>query len=151
MTDTTPRFTALDTSLAPVRAAGPRHSITRDAQTGLEWTGAALGRLNHADAMKAANELDIAGGGWRPPTRAELVGITDITRRNPAIDAEAFPFVKPAWYWSSDGLAADPDGDEDDAAWSSAFAWYVLFDHGYVGLSHRDDVGFALAVRRAGQ
>lgn len=37
------------------------------------------------------------------------------------------------------------------AAWSSASAWNVNFNNGNVNNNHRNNQGFALAVRRAGQ
>src|SRR5690606_40892805 len=77
---------------------------------------------------------------WRLPTRAELVTLIDDTRRDPAIDPDLFPGVKPRWHWTSTA-----------AAWSSASAWLVGFYYGYVGNSRRGSNGFALACRRAGQ
>jgi RNA-directed DNA polymerase len=37
------------------------------------------------------------------------------------------------------------------AAWSSASAWNVNFNNGNVNNNHRNNGGFALAVRRVGQ
>lgn len=138
--NTAPRFIALDIHGQPV-ADGMEHLITRDTLTGLEWTDASAGRaLTHEKAMAACAAVTIAGGGWRPPTRQELQSFLDLTREAPAFDHEAFPFVKPSWYWSS-----------DLAAWSSASAWFVVFSDGYVNGGPRIFGGFALACRRAGQ
>ncbi|MGH8075600.1 MAG: DUF1566 domain-containing protein [Lysobacter sp.] len=140
MSDTTPRFIALDIHAQPL-ADGMPHLITRDTRTGLEWTDATASISRpHAEAMAACEAVTIAGGGWRAPTREELLSIVDISRFDPAVDPEAFPFVKPSWYWSSDA-----------AAWSSASAWGVSFGYGDVYYSPRSSNGFALAVRRAGQ
>ena len=141
-TTTQPRFAAFNADGNAVALGADDHVITRDTSTGLEYTAAGQrgGYLEHEAAMQACTAVAIAGGGWRAPTRAELIAITDITRHAPAIDAEAFPFVSDDWYWSS-----------DLAAWSSSAAWGVLFDGGLVSSLHRHSVGFALAVRRAGQ
>ncbi|WP_372380268.1 DUF1566 domain-containing protein [Xanthomonas sp. NCPPB 1062] len=64
----------------------------------------------------------------------------DLTRHAPAIDTDAFPGFPSEWFWTS-----------DLCAWSSASAWSVHFDYGDVGSYGRDGLGFALAVRRAGQ
>jgi hypothetical protein len=140
MSDTAPRFVALNIHAQPIEN-GMEHLITRDTRTGLEWTGANAGRsAPHAETMAACEAVEIAGGGWRAPTREELLSIVDITRCDPAVDTAAFPFVKSRWYWSSDA-----------AAWSSASAWVVGFGLGDVYDYPRSGLGFALAVRRAGQ
>lgn len=140
MSDTAPRFIALDIHAQPV-AAGMEHLITRDTRTGLEWTDATAGRsLPHKKAMAACEAVSIAGGGWRAPTREELLSIVDITRFDPAVDPEAFPFVKSRWYWSSDA-----------SAWSASDAWLVYFYYGGVYDYRRGYDGFALACRPAGQ
>ena len=134
MNDAIARFT-------PITDAAGQHVATRDTTTGLEW--APVGTEEHDSqqaAEKAAAELDTLGGGWRLPTIDELAALIDRTRYNPAIDAEAFPFVQSDWYWSSTA-----------AAWSSASAWLVGFSSGSVLDYHRDSNGFALACRPAGQ
>ena len=111
-----------------------------DATTGLEWLRAPLGCFEHEQAIDACAAVEHNGGGFRLPTRAELLTLVDITRFDPAIDTAAFPDIKGGWFWSS-----------DLCAWSSASAWLVAFYLGVVGDSRRYDSGFALAVRRVGQ
>ena len=111
-----------------------------DTTTGLEWLRAPLGRFEHHQAIDACAAVEHDGGGFRLPTRAELLTLVDITRFDPAIDTAAFPDIKGGWFWSS-----------DLCAWSSASAWLVSFLSGGVLSSPRDDNGFALAVRRVGQ
>ena len=114
-----------------------------DSTTGLEWIAKPLaGEFEHQKAIDACAALDFAGHkDWRLPTRAELLTLVDITRHEPAIDTAAFPdFPKRGWFWTS-----------DLCAWSSASAWFVLFDFGSVYYGPRYSYGFALAVRRAGQ
>ena len=140
MTDTAPRFIALDIHAQPLDN-GMAHIITRDTRTGLEWTDATAGlAVPHKKAMAACTAVSIAGGGWRAPTREELLSIVDITRFDPAVDPEAFPFVRSRWYWTSDA-----------SAWSASAAWFVHFYYGIVYYDDRDYDGFALACRRAGQ
>jgi len=136
-----PHFTALNAAGEIVAFGAPDHIITSDARSGLEYTPVGERHASHQAAMDACAALDIAGGGWRAPTRAELFAITDVTREDPAVDTTAFPFVQARWYWSS-----------DLTAWSASAAWVVLFNGGDVSYNHRDNGnGFALAVRRAGQ
>jgi len=114
-----------------------------DSTTGLEWIAKPLaGEFEHQKAIDACAALDFADHkDWRLPTRAELLTLVDITRHEPAIDTAAFPdFPKRGWFWTS-----------DLCAWSSASAWLVYFGLGSVGSSRRYSLGFALAVRRAGQ
>lgn len=114
-----------------------------DSSTGLEWIAKPLsGEKTHQEAIDACAALDFAGHkDWRLPTRAELLSIVDITRHEPAIDTAAFPdFPKRGWFWTS-----------DLCAWSSSSAWLVYFYLGLVGSLRRISLGFALAVRRAGQ
>ena len=123
-----------------------RHVAVLDEATGLLWSIASLGDadgdgISHENATKRAAELDLLGyRDWRLPTRAELAGLVDDTRHEPAIDTALFPEVKPRWHWSS-----------TPCAWSSSAAWGVDFYNGYVLNLHRYLNGFALAVRRAGQ
>ena len=111
-----------------------------DTTTGLEWQRKPLGPFEHQQAIDACAAVEHDGGGFRLPTRAELLTLVDITRFDPAIDTAAFPDIKGGWFWSS-----------DLCAWSSASAWGVDFNSGGVYYLHRGNNGFALAVRRVGQ
>ncbi|MFL4599916.1 DUF1566 domain-containing protein, partial [Stenotrophomonas maltophilia] len=70
----------------------------------------------------------------------ELQLLIDRSRYSPAINTDFFKDIQNDWYWS-----------KTPAAWSSASAWYVYFSSGAVYNNRRHDLGFALAVRRAGQ
>ena len=111
-----------------------------DTTTGLEWLRKPLRGFEHHQAIDACASVEHDGGGFRLPTRAELLTLVDITRFDPAIDTAAFPDIKGGWFWSS-----------DLCAWSSASAWGVCFFYGYVYSPRRSYHGFALAVRRVGQ
>ncbi len=122
------------------------HVAIIDHATGLMWAVKSIGDrdgdpMSQSDCEKACGELRLLGhDDWRLPTRAELASLVDDTRHEPSIDTNLFPGVLPRWHWTSTA-----------AAWSSASAWYVDFDSGVVSDYSRDDLGFALAVRRAGQ
>jgi len=145
-----PRFTKVRSDGALIAAGDSRtdHVAVIDHTTGLMWSIESLGDPADADdgitqerCIERCQELRLLDHeDWRLPTRAELAGLIDDTRHEPAIDTEFFPRVKSRWHWTS-----------TPAAWSSASAWYVDFDDGYVYYLRRYCNGFALAVRRAGQ
>ncbi|WP_165424332.1 DUF1566 domain-containing protein [Pseudoxanthomonas winnipegensis] len=124
------------------------HAAVIDHASGLMWAVESMGDpkdaddgISQAECVQRCTELRLLGhGDWRLPTRAELVGLIDDTRHEPAIDTSLFPRVKPRWHWTS-----------TPAAWSASSAWGVSFYLGLVDYSHRSVSGFALAVRRAGQ
>ena len=89
----------------------------------------------------ACKALTLAGhSDWDLPTIEELQLLVDRSRYEPAIDTDYFVDIENDWYWS-----------KTPAAWSSASAWNVYFNLGYVSSNRRSGHGFALAVRRAGQ
>ncbi|MEA9653044.1 DUF1566 domain-containing protein [Xanthomonas campestris pv. raphani] len=162
-----PQMATLESFAVPLETASPRytkvladgtslasgdsrtdHVAVIDNTTGLMWSVESLGDQKDADtgvsqdACKArCSELRLLGfSDWRLPTRTELSGLVDDCQHEPAIDTDAFPRVKPRWHWTN-----------TPAAWSSASAWFVSFDSGYVYSGGRNYYGFALAVRRAGQ
>ncbi|WP_394765289.1 DUF1566 domain-containing protein [Stenotrophomonas sp.] len=122
------------------------HVAVIDHATGLMWAVKSIGDsdgdpMSQVDCEKACRELRLLGyDDWGMPTRGELAALVEDTRHEPAIDTSLFPGVLPRWHWTS-----------TPAAWSSASAWGVDFDGGGVNGNRRDDDGFALAVRRAGQ
>ncbi|UYK82278.1 DUF1566 domain-containing protein [Xanthomonas sacchari] len=144
------RFTkiAADGKRLPEGDTRTDHAAVIDNTTGLMWSARSCGDPENEDdgisqehCIERCKQLALLGHkDWRLPTRAELVGLIDDTRHEPAIDTDAFPGVKPQWHWTS-----------TPAAWSSASAWCVNFDSGLVVSAHRRYDGFALAVRRAGQ
>jgi hypothetical protein len=91
---------------------------------------------------EAAAKACTVGGydDWSLPTVEQLQLLVDRTRRSPAINTDYFRDIKDDWYWTTTAVAG-----------SSASAWGVYFNGGYVGSGHRDYDGFALAVRRVGQ
>ncbi|MRI44316.1 DUF1566 domain-containing protein [Stenotrophomonas sp. MH181796] len=122
------------------------HVAIIDHATGLMWAVKSIGDsdgdpMSQVDCEKACSDLRLLGyDDWRLPTRAELSGLVDETRHEPAIDTALFPGVLSRWHWTSTA-----------AAWSSASAWFVYFYYGLVYGLPRYRGGFALAVRRAGQ
>ncbi|MDE2098654.1 MAG: DUF1566 domain-containing protein [Patescibacteria group bacterium] len=139
----TPRFTNLGADGKPT--AGD-HVAVHDAQNGLMWAASPIqgGKdLNHADASRAAAELDLLGRkGWRLPTIQELLSLVDYERWGPAVDPKHFkgPY---GWTWSSTLVKGEgaPAG----------YARVVVLDDGSSGWSHRGSHGQALAVRASQQ
>lgn len=86
---------------------------------GQEWRdGHCVGTINDFTFSSAQKQ---ASGGWRVPTKDELVTLVDPDRKSfPAIDMAVFPDMDAShpWYWSS-----TPNGN--------SIAWYVDFSDGY--------------------
>jgi len=59
------------------------------------------------------------GGGWRLPTKDELLSIVDLTIGRPTIDTAFFPGTPSTYFWSSSPVAGSP-----------SFGWYVNFNNG---------------------
>ena len=96
--------------------------VVRDNVTGLEWqddTAAATVGKFWADAEPYCTSLPLDGGGWRLPTRSELVGIADYGRVDPAIDPVFLHTAASDSYWSSTTFAS-----------STSVAWIVDFYDG---------------------
>jgi hypothetical protein len=107
-----------------------------DTRTGLVWTKATLTSecVTHKKAEQVCAEL---GEGWRLPTVEELFLLADRSRKEPAIDTDAFPDTQSDWYWTS-----------TISAWSSGHAWVVGFSDGYAyGFRRGYGGAFVRAVR----
>jgi hypothetical protein len=76
------------------------------------------------EAKDYCSSLPLAGGGWRLPSRIELVSLVDFTKAapGPTIDTAAFPNTPAEVFWSSSLVAATAAG--------TSFAWYVYFSSG---------------------
>lgn len=100
-----------------------------DTATRLVWKRCAEGqRLEGAACTGKATRYSYAGarkagsGGWRVPTREELVGILDKgAKKKPRIDAEVFPKTLSTGFWAS------KPGSDDNLN-----AWVVNFSNGQV-------------------
>ena len=113
-----------DGQYLPTDSTRTDHVAVIDHATGLMWSVESLGDpadesdgITQEHCIERCKNLRLLGhDDWRLPTRAELAGLIDDTRHEPAIDVNLFPRVKPRWHWTS-----------TPAAWSSASAWCVGF------------------------
>jgi hypothetical protein len=97
----------------------------RDEVTCLVWQREVSdGTYSWEEATDYCTGLPLAGGGWRVPSRIELVSLVDFTKAapGPTIDEVAFPATPPAEFWSSSLVAESIAG--------TSFAWYVYFSSG---------------------
>ncbi len=98
------------------------NEVVTDHITGLQWQDDVEAKTitkNWADAQTYCSSLGLDGGGWRLPSRKELVGLSYYGLRDLAIAIaidSTFINVAPEKYWSSIAYA----GTED-------FSWYVDF------------------------
>ncbi len=90
--------------------------VVFDNVTGLTWEQAVTaGPSTWNDALAFCGALKLAGGGWRLPSRIELLSIVDFTQV-PTIDAAHFPSTPMDGFWSGSLLAGN-----------AAYAWTVNF------------------------
>ncbi len=95
-----------------------RAGVVSDGKTGHEWQQTVdPSPYTWAQAKAYCAGWSLSGGGWRLPTRMELLSIVDATRINPAIDPSAFPSTPPQLFWSS-----SPYVGSSDSAWTVPFA-----------------------------
>lgn len=108
-----------------------------DTRTNLTWQRELdHKRYDQPAAITYCRNLATAKGGWRLPTRTELLTITDLTRVSPAIDTAAFPGTEADYFWSS-SESFSSSGFRD--GW-----WTVYFDYGSTG---SNDTPFEFFVR----
>ncbi len=108
-------------SLAAILHAGDntrftlKDGIIEDSLLGLQWGPAPDREMTYYEAQEYVQNLRVAGGGWRLPTRAELRSLYDASR--PGLVDPMFK-ISGKLVWSSE-LAEDP-----------SFAWYFNFYSG---------------------
>lgn len=82
-----------------------------------------MANCNTDDYVAAVNSEGWCGfKDWRMPTLAELFGITELDRANPAIDTTYFPNTVSNAFWTASAFASN-----------SKFAWVVGFNYGNNG------------------
>ena len=137
---------------APFTVSVDGQEVT-DTKTGLIWRRCAEGmtasggtctgeeeRFTQEEALtRAGAQAAATGVAWRLPNIKELSSIVDRSRREPAIDAVAFPATASSYCWSS-----------TPSLGGAAFAFYVFFADGSVYAIWRD-AGFGVRLVRAGQ
>jgi hypothetical protein len=69
------------------------------------------------EAKAYCTGLSLTGGGWRLPTKDELLSIVDTSHANPAINPNAFPNTPSTFFWSS-----SPVVGVSDIAWGVHFS-----------------------------
>jgi hypothetical protein len=124
----------------PASCSGPRFTdlgggLVRDNNgSGLVWQQAVDARsFTQADAIVYCAGL---GGGWRLPTKDELLSIVDTTRTNPCIDPTYFPGTPVSAFWSASSVADPPSS-----------GWYVFFNNGSTNVDFATDALRARCVR----
>jgi Protein of unknown function (DUF1566) len=82
--------------------------VVLDLITGLQWQQAVDENSHTWDgASTYCSDLTLGGGGWRLPTRIELISLLDYTSPNPVIDMDAFPETPADYFWTSSAYAGD--------------------------------------------
>jgi hypothetical protein len=92
------------------------NGLVQDNVTGLIWQqNVADQTYDWDDAHSYCTSLSLQGGGWRLPSRIELMSLVDYTQL-PTIDVNTFPNTPMDGFWSGSLLAGD-----------SSQAWTVFF------------------------
>lgn len=112
----------------------PQHGLTFTAEPVSDESA------SQQECEAACKAVTLFGAEWDMPTIDELQLLADRTRRNPAINTDFFREIPSDWFWSKTELAGH-----------SSYAWFVGFYGGRVYNLLRNYLGFAVAVRRAGQ
>jgi hypothetical protein len=87
---------------------GSLTGVVLDLVTGLQWQQTIDEKsFTFSEAGTYCDALTLGGGGWRLPTRIELVSLVDYTNPNPVIDMSAFPDTPADYFWSSSVYAGD--------------------------------------------
>jgi hypothetical protein len=98
----------------------PGSDVVVDAITKLEWQQSVEnGPQSRSAAEKYCEKLRLVGGGYRLPSRIELLSLIDFTQGNPYLDAKAFPNAPTGKYWTSSRYAKN-----------AASGWIVNFEFG---------------------
>ena len=110
---------------APTRFTVSAEGVIADSKTGLEWVVGPDRSANYAQAEQWVAGCNVAGGGWRMPTRKELATLYQrgIGERN--MD----PAFRPTGWW----VWAEPR--------DSSSAWGFYFHDGYESWHRRDYSG----------
>jgi hypothetical protein len=113
--------------------------IVNDDVTGLEWEQMPdVQARTWKEASAYCKGLALASGGFRLPSRIELISLIDYTQGKVAIDAVAFPSAPQAEYWT-----ASPFAGVLSSVWTVNFA----FGTGFVFSSDIQQVHLVRCVR----
>jgi hypothetical protein len=119
------------------RYSKDRDGVINDSRTGLQWYVGPDRTTNWYDAKKWVENLRVAGGGWRMPSRSELGGISQKGARNGGPEYLPAIFKTSGWWvWSGETHGASN-------------AWGFSFDGGEESWDDRglDFFSMAFAVR----
>ncbi len=108
----------------------------RDEKTSLTWQRQATAKRAWNDAADYCAGLTLAGGGWRVPTKDELMSLVDISAGEPTINHAAFPGTPADWFWTSTAYDLFPGN-----------AWAILFSEGDSNVNDVVDVEYIRCVR----
>lgn len=110
--------------------------VVTDNVTGLHWQrDASSASMPWSGAETLCAQLTLAGGGFRLPSRIELLSLLDFTQDGSAIDAQAFPNTPAEGFWSASLWQGTPRS-----------AWGVNFGFS-TGVVFQDDVSHERRVR----
>ena len=128
--------TGCDSSATNLDSGGPRFTVSSegvvtDSKTGLEWVVGAS-RVIYSKAEEWVAACDVAGGGWRMPTRKELSALY----QKGAGEFNMDPAFKVTGSGNTGPLAFFVWAEPRD----SSAAWNFDFEHGYEHWNTRWDV-----------
>jgi hypothetical protein len=80
--------------------------VVIDSTTALSWQQSVRAQPRSRDEAEAyCAELELAGGGFRLPSRIELLSLIDFTQSTTYLDPKAFPDAPHVKYWTSSRYA----------------------------------------------
>jgi formylglycine-generating enzyme required for sulfatase activity len=120
------------------RFVANKNGIVWDKKTGLEWVAGPDRNTTWHEAKEWVESLNVSGGGWRMPTRAELKSLY----KEGTGSRNMTPLMKTTGWWVWSGETKDSD---------SAWAFYFRYGNEPWGLRDSSGTihrGFAVRSRR---
>ncbi|MCB1754421.1 MAG: DUF1566 domain-containing protein [Gammaproteobacteria bacterium] len=112
-------------------------TVVLDKISGLYWQKYGDETMrNWSEAKSYCEGLELEGGNWRLPSRAELLSLVDFGRSQPAIDTAYFPTTRSFNYWAVTPYTGTP-----------GHAWSILFSEGNAYCFLRELKSYVRCVR----